>query len=133
MFSNECPNGLLSDIFVELPEKRDERGSLTFVQYPDVEFKRAFWIYNVPEGAKRGGHAHNTCYELVFALHGALDIELYDGKERVVVHLDHPRRGIIIRPRVWCTLFNFSKNFVGLCLASHEYQPEGYICDIDML
>lgn len=133
MFNSYSKNALLRDILVELPEKSDERGSLTFVQHPDVEFKRAFWIYDVPEGAKRGGHAHESCYELVFALHGSLDIELYDGKERVVVHLDHPRRGVIIRPRVWCTLFNFSKDFVGLCLASHEYQPDGYINDINDL
>lgn len=133
MFNTNPQNGLLSDICVELPEISDERGSLTFVQHPEVEFKRAFWIYNVPEGAIRGEHAHETCYELVFAVHGSLDIELYDGKDRVVVHLDHPRKGVIIRPRVWCTLYNFSPDFVGLCLASQEYQPGGYINDINDL
>lgn len=124
-------SALLDDIIVELPQRTDDRGSLTFVETSDFEFQRAFWIYGVPEGVERGGHAHRTCTELLMAVHGSFDVELYDGKGRISVHLDSPNRAIKIRPMVWCRLYNFSPDFVGLCLASHPYQPEGYVNSIE--
>lgn len=138
MFNNE----LLDNILFQLPQRTDERGSLAFVQNGTLmlrpiggdadecqgfDIERAFWIYDVPESAQRGGHAHRTCAELFVALHGSLDIELDDGHRTVTVRLDRPDRALLIRPMVWCRLHNFSHHFVGLCLASQPYLPQGYI------
>lgn len=120
---------LLEDVLVQLPTKTDERGSLSIVQ-DEFQMQRAFWIYDVPEGSQRGGHAHRTCAELLVAVHGSLDVELRHGNEVINVHLDSPAQGLLIRPMVWCRLYNFSDNFVGVCLASQPYQAEGYINDL---
>lgn len=129
MFNKEFENSLLDNILVKLPEYRDVRGALSFVQKgnENFEFERVFWLYDVPCGCERGGHAHKTCAELLFAVHGSFDLELFDGHKKMVVHLDKPSEGVIIRPMVWCRLYNFSNDFVGLCLASQDYRPEGYI------
>lgn len=132
---------LLHNIIFQLPTFADHRGTLTFLQNGEMNlhadtsdgidetflFERAFWIYSVPAAAERGGHAHRTCAELLVALHGSFDLELSDGTDTRVVHLERPDMGVVIRPMVWCRLFNFSADFVGLCLASQAYLPEGYI------
>lgn len=137
---------LLDNILFDLPQHRDARGALTFVQngsmmlcasgVDDVvpvgfDFERAFWIYDVPTGAERGGHAHRTCAELLVAVHGSFDLELNDGQDVTTIHLDRPDQAVLIRPMVWCRLYNFSTDFVGLCLASQEYLPQGYINSYD--
>lgn len=127
MFNNNSHKSLLDDIIITIPQIRDSRGALSFLQTDDLEFKRVFWIYNVPQGAERGGHAHRTCSELLLAAHGSFDLELNDGSKTVCIHLDRPDKAVLIRPMVWCRLFNFSSDFVGLCLASQEYLPDGYI------
>lgn len=128
---NATKRDSVDNVLMTITEHKDVRGSLAFVQQSDWEFTRAFWIYKVPDGSERGGHAHRTCAELFIAVHGSLDLELYDGKYRRSYHLDNPSIGIIIRPMVWCRLYNFSKDFVGLCLASQEYIPEGYIYELN--
>lgn len=117
----------LDNINVILPAVCDPRGSLSFIQDAEFTVERVFWIYNVPEGSERGGHAHRTCSEILFAVHGSFDVDLFHGEKRVTVHLERPNEGVVIRPMVWCRLYNFSKDFVGLCLASQKYSPEGYI------
>lgn len=131
MFNNENFNSPLDDILIEVPQIRDARGALSFVQDADFHFERAFWIYDVPAGAERGGHAHRTCTELLLAVHGSFDLELHDGTRCVTLHLSEPNQAVLIRPMVWCRLFNFSSDFVGLCLASQDYLPEGYINSFD--
>lgn len=131
MFNNNSDKSLLEGCLVELATFRDSRGALSFVQKSDYDFSRAFWIYDVPEDAERGGHAHRTCEELLLAVHGSFDVELYDGENKQTYHLDAPNKALVIKPMVWCRLFNFSNGFVGLCLASQEYQPEGYINTIE--
>lgn len=132
---------LLHNITFKLPTFTDCRGALTFLQNGKLNlhadkpdgydetflFERAFWIYDVPASSERGGHAHRTCAELLVALHGSFDLELTDGQDTCTIHLERPDKGVLIRPMVWCRLFNFSPDFVGLCLASQEYLPEGYI------
>lgn len=138
MFSMKTSNPLLKDILLDFPQFRDKRGCLSFVENGKLqidaqpfEIERAFWIYDVPEGAERGGHAHRTCCEILMAVHGSFDVELTTGNETITAHLDNPHVGLIIRPMVWCRLFNFSSDFVGLCLASQGYQPDGYIHSFD--
>lgn len=127
MFNKKCFKSLLDDIIIDIKQNTDSRGSLTVVQHEDFDFERVFWIHNVPVGAERGGHAHRTCAELLVAVHGSFDLDLHDGTRSVSLHLDNPNRGVLIRPMVWCRLHNFSSDFVGLCLASQNYNPEGYV------
>ena len=115
----------------------DQRGSLSFLENSvtggeiPFRYKRVFWIYNVPEGAERGGHAHCTCSELFIAVHGTCDIELNDGVTTAVVHLCSPDKAVEIPAMTWCRLYNFSTDFVGLCLASQHYTSSGYIHDFE--
>lgn len=117
----------LDNIKVTLPAVADSRGTLSFIQDAEFPVERVFWIYNVPEGSERGGHAHRTCSEILFAVNGSFDVDLVYGTERKTIHLERANEGLVIRPMVWCRLYNFSKNFVGLCLASQKYSPEGYV------
>lgn len=117
----------LENIKITLPAIQDARGTLSFIQDTEFPIERAFWIYNVPEGSERGGHAHRTCTEILFAVSGSFDVDIVFGAEKKTVHLSSANEGLIIRPMVWCRLYNFSSDFVGLCFASQKYSPEGYI------
>lgn len=119
-----CP---LDNIQFTLPAITDARGTLSFIQDAELPIERVFWIYNVPEGTERGGHAHRTCTEILFAINGSFDVDLVYGCESKTAHLSSPNEGLVIRPMVWCRLYNFSADFVGLCLASQKYAPEGYV------
>lgn len=123
----EHNNSPLNNIKVTLPAFEDSRGTLSFIQDAEFAVERVFWIYNVPEGSERGGHAHRTCSEILFAIKGSFDVDLIYGSEKTTIHLEHANEGVVIRPMVWCRLFNFSDDFVGLCLASQKYLPEGYV------
>lgn len=105
----------------------DSRGTLSFIQDLEFSVERVFWIYNVPEGSERGEHAHRTCSEILFAINGSCDVDLVYGDEMQTIHLCQPNEGVVIRQMVWCRLYNFSKDFIGLCLASQTYSPEGYV------
>lgn len=117
----------LDNIRISLPAVADARGSLSFIQDAECPIERVFWIYNVPQGCERGGHAHRTCTEILFAVNGSFDVDLVYGEAKKTVRLSKPNEGLIIRPMVWCRLYNFSPDFVGLCLASQKYTPQGYV------
>ncbi|MBF1071251.1 MAG: FdtA/QdtA family cupin domain-containing protein [Prevotellaceae bacterium] len=114
--------------FIDLPLHADDRGQLTVAEDRSLPFeaRRVFWLTGVPEAAERGGHAHSTCAEVLYAVSGAVKIDLSDGTRDLTVELSLPNRGIVIPPMVWCRLYDFSPNFVGLCFASETYRPEGY-------
>lgn len=114
--------------FIDLPLHADDRGQLTVAENSSLPFeaRRVFWLTGVPEAAERGGHAHSTCAEVLYAVSGAVKIDLSDGTRDLTVELSLPNRGIVIPPMVWCRLYDFSPNFVGLCFASEAYRPEGY-------
>lgn len=108
----------------------DERGVLSFTECKgklpfDVE--RVFWIYDVPQGKARGGHAHRTCHELVFAVAGAFTMRVDDGQTAGEVRMDVPHRGILIPSGMWCELLDFAPGTVCVVLASQPYDPTGYI------
>lgn len=122
------------DVFqlVQLSDFTDDRGSLACVEsakHVPFEVKRVFWIYHVPPGKTRGGHAHRTCHEAVFPVCGALDIELSDGCRSCTYHLDQPTQGIVIPAGVWCELRNIEPGTVCVAMASQEYDTEGYLND----
>lgn len=110
------------------------RGNLTVVeQNKDIPFdiKRAYWIYDVPGGESRGGHAHKTLHQLLVPMSGSFKVVLNNGIEKKEVLLNHPWQGLLIVPGVWRTLEDFSSGAVCMCLASELYDEEEYIREYD--
>lgn len=120
---------------IELNKINDPtRGNLTVVeQMKEVPFdiKRAYWIYDVPGGESRGGHAHKTLRQLLVPMSGSFRVVLDNGREKKEVLLNHPWQGLLIVPGVWRTLEDFSSGAVCMCLASELYDEEEYIREYD--
>ena len=119
---------------IDLPKITDPRGNLTVVEQLNqvpFEIARVYWTYDIPGGGRRGGHAHRTCEEVVIAVSGSFDVELFDGKERHVYHLNHPYQGLYIGTGVWRTLEDFSSGAVCLVVASELFDEDEYIYDYD--
>jgi hypothetical protein len=119
---------------IDLPRITDPRGNLTVAESQDrVPFpiRRAYWVYDVPAGESRGGHAHKRLKQLVIALSGSFHVTLDDGHERKTVLLNHPWQGLLIDTNTWRTLDDFSSGAVCLVLASEHYEEDDYIYDYD--
>jgi len=119
---------------IELPKHVDPRGNLTVAeQMKNVPFDiaRVYWTYDIPSGERRGGHAHRTCEEIVIAVSGSFDVEVFDGVERKRYHLNHPYQGLYIGTNVWRTLEDFSSGAVCLVLASELFDEQEYIYDYE--
>lgn len=119
---------------IELRGHTDSRGRLSIAETMlDIPFgiRRCYWIYGVPEGKRRGGHAHKSLRQLIVAASGSFEVMLDDGHERQTITLDRPDRGVIVNPLVWRTLSNFSEGAVCLVLASDGYDESDYIRDYD--
>lgn len=119
---------------IDLPKISDPRGNLTFAEgegHVPFPIKRAYWVYDVPAGESRGGHAHKRLKQLVIALSGSFTVTLDDGRERKTVLLNHPWQGLLIDTNTWRTLDDFSSGAVCLVLASEHFVEEDYIYDYD--
>jgi WxcM-like, C-terminal len=117
---------------VELPKIADPRGNLTFVEgggHVPFEIRRAYWIYAVPGGEKRGGHAYQSLHEVVLALSGSLEVHVDDGLRRRTYLLNRSYFGLYIPNMIWRQLESFSTNAVCLILASERYAESDYIRD----
>ncbi len=117
---------------VNLPKISDPRGNLTSVEagkHIPFELKRVYYLYDVPEAAERGGHAHKSLHQLMIAASGAFEIELDDGRERKSYHLNRPDLGLYLCPMVWREIKNFSAGALCLVLASDVYDEDDYIRD----
>ena len=114
---------------VKIPTFSDSRGCLSIADEERLPFipKRVFWIYDVVDGKTRGGHAHNECAEVVFAVKGRFEMFVDNGKEQQTFTIDSPDTGIYIGKNVWCELRNFAPGTVCVALASHQYNANGYI------
>lgn len=95
------------------------------------EIKRAYWVYDVPGGESRGGHAHKRLKQFVIALSGSFHVTLDTGYERKTILLNHPWQGLLIDINTWRTLDDFSSGAVCLVLASEHYEAEDYIEDYE--
>lgn len=119
---------------IELQKIQDPRGNLTvaegITQIP-FDIARAYWVYDVPGGESRGGHAHKRLKQLVIATSGSFTVTLDNGKERNKYLLNHPWQGLLIDTGIWRTLDDFSSGAVCLVLASHRFEEEDYIYDYD--
>lgn len=117
---------------IDLPKIPDARGNLSFVEacnHIPFEIKRVFYLYDVPGGESRAGHALRTCHQLILAISGSFDVLLDDGNEQSRHHLNRSYYGLHVPPRVWRVLDNFSSGAVCLVLASEAYDPQGYFRD----
>lgn len=117
---------------IELPKFLDARGNLSFAQnhtHIPFEIKRTYWLYDVPGGESRGGHAYRETEEFVIALSGSFDVIVDDGKEKKTFHLNRSYYGLYIPKGIWREMDNFSTNSLALEFASTKYNPEDYIRD----
>lgn len=126
----------LDDIEIKtLPKYLDRRGNLSVIeQKKEVPFdiKRAYWIYDVPGGERRGGHAYKTNDEFIVALSGSFDVVLDDGKSRRTFQMNRSYYGLPIPHGMWREIENFSTNAVALVLASEDYNEDDYIRDYEL-
>ena len=119
---------------IDLPKILDERGNLSFIEYPKhipFEIKRVYWIYDVPGGEKRGGHAYKQLSELIIAISGSFDVTVDTGNDIKKFSLNRSYQGVYIPKMVWRSLDNFSTNSLCLILSSDEYDENDYIRDYD--
>ena len=119
---------------IDLPKIVDIRGNLTVAEqmrHVPFDIARVYWTYDIPGGGRRGGHAHRTCQEVVIAVSGSFDVELFNGHERKTYHLNHPYQGLYIGTSIWRTLEDFSSGAVCLVLASELYDEAEYISNYD--
>ena len=119
---------------INLPKIEDNRGNLSFIEglnHIPFEIKRAYWIYDVPGGEIRGGHAYKTLSEFIVALSGSFDVILNDGKEEKKYSLNRSYYGLYVPKMLWRRLENFSTNSFCLVLASDIYSQIDYIRDFD--
>lgn len=117
---------------IELPRINDPRGNLTFIEgghHVPFEIKRVYYLYDVPGGAERGGHAHKALHQLIIAMSGSFDVILDDGRDKNRVHLNRSYQGLYVCPMIWRELDNFSSGSVCMVLASNRYDEEDYYRD----
>lgn len=120
--------------FIQLPKFLDARGNLSFIEQENhIPFKieRTYWIYDVPGGEKRGGHAYKENEELIVALSGSFDVIIDDGKEMKTFSLNRSYYGLYVPKGTWREMQNFSTNSLALILSSTKYDENDYIRDYD--
>lgn len=119
---------------LELARHYDLRGNLSVIEeFKDVPFKieRSYWIYDVPGGETRGGHAFKETEELIIALSGSFDITIDDGKEKKVFSLNRSYYGLYVPKGLWREMKNFSTNSLALVISSTKFDENDYIRDYD--
>lgn len=117
---------------IELPKIHDSRGNLTFIENGrpiPFDIRRVYYLYDVPGGSERGGHAHKTLQQFIIAMSGSFDVVITDGEYKYRHHLNRPYFGLYLAPMTWRILDNFSSGAVCLVLASAEYDENDYIRD----
>lgn len=124
--------GIYSCNVLELSRIHNPSGNITIVQSDSVlpfRIKRVYYLYDVPGGSDRGGHAHKALKQLIVAASGSFDVILDDGGMKKTVHLNRPNYGLLIVPGIWREIINFSSGAICLVLASEKYNPSDYIRD----
>ena len=132
--NQESKTGLSKCRLIDLPKILDHRGNLTFIegnQHVPFDIKRIYYLYDVPGGATRGGHAHKKLEQFIIAAMGSFDVILDDGLEQKRFHLNRSYYGLYIPTMVWRELDNFSSGSVCLAVVSEYYDETDYIRDYD--
>lgn len=115
-----------------LSKVHNRAGNITVVEGNEnipFETKRIYYLYDIPSGENRGGHAHKDLQQLIVATSGSFDVLLDDGKNKKIIRLDRPNMGLYVVPGIWRELFEFSSGSVCLVLASRKYEDADYIRD----
>ncbi len=119
---------------IQLPKIIDPRGNLSFIEEENhipFNIARTYWIYDVPGGEIRGGHAYKELQEFIIALSGSFDVILHDGKEEIKYHLNRSYNGLFVPKMYWRSIENFSTNSVALVLSDDVYNVNEYIRDFE--
>lgn len=117
---------------ISLPVISDPRGNLTFVEggnHIPFDIARVYYLYDVPGGAERGGHAHKALHQLIIAMSGSFDVVIDDGHQKRRIHLNRSYAGLYVCPMIWRELDNFSSGSVCMVLASNRYDEADYYRD----
>ncbi len=123
----DCP-------IVPLNKIHNRAGNITVVEGEETvpfQIKRVYYLYDIPGGEERGGHAHKELYQLIVAASGSFEVILDDGLNKKIVRLNRPNYGLLVVPGIWRELFEFSSGAVCLVLASMKYTEDDYIRDYD--
>lgn len=119
---------------IDLPKIEDPRGNLSVIEGDVLPFsmKRVYYLYDVPSGAERGGHAHIAQEAFLIALSGSFDVVLHDGKEAQTILLNKPNVGLLINPGTWRELKNFSSGAICLVVSPAVFEEADYIREFDL-
>ena len=127
---------IVSDIHscnvIQLKKIYRPQGNITIIQNgidQPFDVKRVYYLYDVPGGSERGGHAHKNLYQLIVAASGSFDVILDDGTNKKIIKLNRPYYGLLVVPGIWRELVNFSSGSICLVLASEKYKENDYIRD----
>lgn len=118
--------------FIDLPKIHEPRGNLSFIEggrHIPFDIKRVYYIYDVPGGAERGGHAHRKVQQFMIAMSGSFDVVLDDGRHKHRFHLNRSYYGLYLSSMVWREMENFSSGSICMVLASEFYEEEDYYRD----
>ena len=119
---------------IHIPKIPDDRGNLSFFQNHDhipFALKRVYWIYDVPGGEQRGGHAYRTMQEFIIALSGSFDVVLFDGKEEKKFTLNRSYYGLFVPKMIWRSMENFSTNALAFTASDQLFSESDYIRDMN--
>ena len=119
---------------IDLPTIKNPKGNLTFIEagrHVPFDVRRVYYLYDIPGGEDRGGHAHRALHQLIIAMSGSFDIHLDDGRAKKIVHMNRSYYGLYICPMIWREIDNFSSGAVCMALASELYDEADYYRDYD--
>ncbi len=118
---------------IDIPKITDPRGNLSVIEKDIIPFeiKRVYYLFDVPSGSYRGGHAHKELNQFLIAVSGSFDVVVKDEKNERRITLNNPSKGLLITPGVWRELENFSSGAICLVVASDVYQADDYIHDFN--
>lgn len=119
---------------IDLPMIKNPKGNLTFIEagrHIPFSIRRVYYLYDIPGGEERGGHAHKALHQLIIAMSGSFDIRLDDGRAKKTVHMNRSYYGLYVCPMIWREIDNFSSGAVCMALASELYDEADYYRDYD--
>ncbi|GGP03523.1 hypothetical protein GCM10010992_12260 [Cloacibacterium rupense] len=118
---------------INLPKIEDTRGNLSVIEKNNIPFsiKRVYYLYDVPSGAERGGHAHKEQEEFIVSVSGSFDVILNNGEHEESYTLNKPNQGLYVAQKTWRELRNFSSGAVCLVVSSGEFDEDDYIRDFE--
>ena len=114
---------------IDIPKINNTKGNIGVIENDTIPFnvKRVYYLFDIPSGSRRGGHAHKKLKQVLIAISGSFDVVLKDGKSKETITLNRPDKGLLIENNIWRELENFSSGSVCLVLASEEFSEDDYI------